>query len=305
MVKTRVIFDEQANLEGSVWWDIDIITGKLLDCAEGFFHPQTKEIFVKCIEIESLKIGEPITFYNYHDEANQTTDIVKKVYQYGQLNDWAVLFRTDKKIPDGVKAQNGLSGHGYTPHYEEFFSGQKFERFLEIGVSYGGSLRMWKSYMPDTEIHGMDITTTRFSPEQLTNDGFKIHIGDQTKREDLLHHFGDLFFDVIIDDGSHRMKAQQVTLITLFERVKSGGWYVIEDLHTSEIKGFYDSNPELLTTKKLLFNLRENVRKLANRKALSPIFGNYLTTNDYFKIVSNIKAIYFRENSKICFIQKK
>ena len=39
-------------------------------------------------------------------------------------------------------------------------------------------------------------------------------------------------FDIIIDDGGHTMKQQQISLGILFFAVKSGGYYVIEDLHT-------------------------------------------------------------------------
>ena len=38
---------------------------------------------------------------------------------------------------------------------------------------------------------------------------------------------------LIIDDGSHVINHQQITLGFLFPMVRPGGWYVIEDLHTS------------------------------------------------------------------------
>jgi len=38
-------------------------------------------------------------------------------------------------------------------------------------------------------------------------------------------------FDIIIDDGSHRMSDQQQTFINLFD--KANLFYILEDLHTS------------------------------------------------------------------------
>ena len=38
-------------------------------------------------------------------------------------------------------------------------------------------------------------------------------------------------FDVIIDDGSHESEHILTSLKTLFPRLKTGGYYFIEDLH--------------------------------------------------------------------------
>jgi hypothetical protein len=40
-------------------------------------------------------------------------------------------------------------------------------------------------------------------------------------------------FDVIIDDGSHKWADQQDSLGILLPGLVRGGWYIIEDLHTS------------------------------------------------------------------------
>ena len=40
-------------------------------------------------------------------------------------------------------------------------------------------------------------------------------------------------FDLIIDDGGHTMLQQQNTLAAYWGRLRSGGLFVVEDLHTS------------------------------------------------------------------------
>lgn len=41
---------------------------------------------------------------------------------------------------------------------------------------------------------------------------------------------------MIIDDGYHASKHQQITLVSLWETLKPGGIYVIEDLHYQPLK---------------------------------------------------------------------
>lgn len=90
------------------------------------------------------------------------------------------------------------------------------------------SLRMWADYLPNAEIHGLDIA------DLVDLGGGRIHVarGDQGNRADL-----DAFarahgpFDIIIDDGSHASHHQQITLASLFPHLAPGGLYIVEDLH--------------------------------------------------------------------------
>jgi hypothetical protein len=65
-------------------------------------------------------------------------------------------------------------------------------------------------------------------------DRFIAYNGDQENINDINNFIsqygGD--FDIIIDDGGHTMKQHQVSLGVLFEVLKPGGIYIIEDLHT-------------------------------------------------------------------------
>jgi hypothetical protein len=51
-------------------------------------------------------------------------------------------------------------------------------------------------------------------------------------------------FDIIIDDGGHTVKQQRVSVETLWSSLKSGGYYIIEDLHTN-IKALHSIHPHL------------------------------------------------------------
>ena len=51
-----------------------------------------------------------------------------------------------------------------------------------------------------------------------------------------------LRLDIVIDDGSHKYRDQQLNLAQLLPLVRPGGYYVIEDVHTSLQRG-YDAPP--------------------------------------------------------------
>lgn len=123
----------------------------------------------------------------------------------------------------------------YFDVYETWFS--KFRgrspRILEIGVQNGGSADMWIEYFgPGTKVIGVDVDE-RCS--QHTSDNVEINIGDQGNAA-----FWDNFFakyaepfDIIIDDGGHRMDQMVLTFVVANSHVKENGIYLIEDVHTA------------------------------------------------------------------------
>jgi hypothetical protein len=120
--------------------------------------------------------------------------------------------------------------HNYTPIYERHFEHLRNNnlRLLEIGVDKGYSLRMWSKYFLQAYIYGLDINP--ISP--LNIERVMVLQGNQADQESLkgTHNvFGP--FDIIIDDGSHCNPHMRISFDTLFPLLKSGGTYVVEDLH--------------------------------------------------------------------------
>merc|ERR1712176_800060 len=59
------------------------------------------------------------------------------------------------------------------------------------------------------------------------------HIGDSTQQctKNMLDRlYGPTPFDIIIDDGDHNPDSQQETLASLWQMVRPGGIYVVEDV---------------------------------------------------------------------------
>ena len=109
-------------------------------------------------------------------------------------------------------------------------------RMLEIGVNRGGSLQLWREYLgKDALIFGVDL-----NPEcaELADPPTQIRIGSQADPDFLKSVVAEMGTpDIIIDDGSHVARHQQVSFETLFPLLAPGGIYVIEDMHTAYWRG--------------------------------------------------------------------
>lgn len=133
----------------------------------------------------------------------------------------------------GPDAGHGDKGgtHSYIPEYERLLAPYRdgWNCFLEIGLAMGLSLAMWREYLPDAEIYGVDLSIV-FDPKPHTDTGTILIAADATKPE-FLHYFSDIFrFDVVIDDGSHLTSDQVKTFNLLKPQMASGGIYIIEDI---------------------------------------------------------------------------
>ena len=122
--------------------------------------------------------------------------------------------------------------HDYLGFYELALRGQsKIDRLLEIGVHQGASVRMWREFLPNAQIVGMDVNQTA-----AAHAGERIAIeigsqGDPATLRRVVNAHGP--FDVIVDDGSHIWTHQIVSFETLFPSLPPGGLYIMEDVHTS------------------------------------------------------------------------
>jgi hypothetical protein len=138
------------------------------------------------------------------------------------------------------------NAHGYADIYEKLLSPRRKEplRMLEIGLlrhdvqaknpdgpfGEAPSLSMWREYFQAAEIFGFDIADFSSVPK---TERVTILRGDMGRLDDLRQMISDTggSFDVIIDDGSHASHHQQIALAFLFDHLRSGGYYFIEDLH--------------------------------------------------------------------------
>ncbi len=108
---------------------------------------------------------------------------------------------------------------------------------VEIGVSYGGSLQMWRRYFGSrARIYGVDVDPRCKQSEERNT---RVFIGDQEDREFLRSISAEIGpIDILIDDGGHTAEQQVTTFEELYPTVQEGGVYLVEDLHTSYWKRY-------------------------------------------------------------------
>ena len=131
--------------------------------------------------------------------------------------------------------------HHYEHYYERILSTYRHQsklKLLEIGADEGASLDLWDNYFTDPElIVGLAYKNLEGQPLVATgkrpNSTVEVIYGDQSKKStmDKLRALGD--WDIIIDDGSHVPQHVIYTFSELWQSVKPGGYYIIEDVETS------------------------------------------------------------------------
>src|SRR5687768_17449455 len=126
----------------------------------------------------------------------------------------------------GLKYKTDKSSmtHCYLDNYEKYFSSWRDKEFvlLELGVAGGASIRNWREYFPNAKVYGIDN-----KPDCLMEGVF---IGDATDELFLTSILSAIGMpDIIIDDSGHVGKETIRSFGILFQFVKSGGFYIVED----------------------------------------------------------------------------
>jgi len=133
-----------------------------------------------------------------------------------------------------LKESDKLYWHRYIPVYVEELSGMKeCKRILEFGVFKGDSIRWLQNSYPSAKIYGCDILPIQ--PEWPRSENIKYFFVDQANPDAVRSIFlmAGQSLDLIIEDGSHLPEHQRNCLVEGLKNLKSGGVYILEDIHTS------------------------------------------------------------------------
>ena len=132
------------------------------------------------------------------------------------------------------KKTDKITDHSYNLVYSKLSEIRNDIKYLlEIGVMKGDSLRVWKEFFPNAEIHGIDKKIENiFKEERIT-----CFRANQNNIDSIKLAVKDTQYDIIIDDGSHIPKHQiSCAKFLIKNNLKLNGKYFIEDIHPKFLK---------------------------------------------------------------------
>ena len=142
---------------------------------------------------------------------------------------------------------------------------------LEIGVQNGGSLEIWKKFLPTgSQVHGLDVDANcaklRLSP------GIHFHLGSATDTAFVNQRFVESSFDIIVDNARPDGAGTVSAFLDLFKKLRPGGVYIVEGLRAgmqaptdgSNAFGFFKNLIDSLNT--------DNLPKSETQAAREPHF---------------------------------
>ena len=154
-------------------------------------------------------------------------ELTKISYKYKDLTD---------KGPDSEYWRK----HCYTEFYGPLFNHlrEKPINMLEIGVNWGGSILMWDDFLNIEHLCGVDINLSKIRPQAKSllqgRDNIKLIQGNAYQKDFFNKNFGDIKYDIILDDGSHTYQHQVKFFNNYINVLAPNGFLLCEDFRTVE-----------------------------------------------------------------------
>ena len=162
-----------------------------------------------------------------------------------------------------LKGSDKGTRHNYTTLYSKLFYQYKNEPLaifeLGLGTNYldvpsnmgasgkpGASLYGWAEYFPQSKIYGADIDKRILFQEPMISTFYCDQCDSQSIEEMFSNpELKDRLFDIIIDDGLHEFHANLTFLQSAITHLKSGGFYIVEDVSSKTASKFKKLIPKL------------------------------------------------------------
>ena len=233
--------------------------------------------------------------------------INKKIEEFSveskRLNEVFIHFATNKGshfFSNNIKH----SGHGYDAFYEKLFKENRTKNLniMEFGIHHGDSLAALSSYFPNAKIVGVDKNpfSTNYKSKRIRT----LHCDVSSEKNlESLSNYLNKDYDYIIDDASHNPIHQKLTLFSMFQNLKSGGIFVIEELNF-----FQSENNKDDSNQNFLRNLLIDVSKKSETILKSKYNDKIMDFIDDVQDVEINKGVLTYKGvnvSEIAFIKKK
>ena len=173
--------------------------------------------------------------------------------------------------------------HGYAKIYEKYFHKYKEKKLniIELGSFYGNASAALFFFFKNSQIYSADINPDMYIYNSKRLENF---FADTSSRSSIEENIikKNIEFDIIIEDASHMLKDQIISLFILFKILKSGGFFIIEEIDFPEKRDDMHANQEFPDLKTILKKINNNEN--FESKYINQYEKNYFLNNvDFIK----------------------
>ena len=228
-------------------------------------------IFLKIYLFISLTFKYVLNLFYFPKTVDLDSLLLKKNFLIEKdLNYLFEYFNSDKgeKYYDQYKQpylqkRNIITAHGYAKYYEKYFSNIKKRslNIIEIGSFYGHASAALFFYFKNSFIYSADINPDMYIYNSKRIKNFFLNSSSEISiKKDLINR--DINFDIIIEDASHMLKDQIISLFMLFRILNPGGYFIIEEIDFPEKREDMRINQDLPDLRTILkkINLKQDFK---------------------------------------------
>lgn len=227
------------------------------------------------LQMNPRVLWECLRFRAYQPDNCYFETIVDEISKAeGELNEIGIEYHTDKASIMVEKDMFRLA-HDYLRHYDDLLGSRKasISRLCELGCGCGASLKMWKDYLPETNIVGVDINP---DAKKFEEEHIEIVIGNAAQK-DTIDFLKERYqsFSVIIDDASHAWGDMRISFEHLWDAIIGGGVYVIEDIQCGSMGSFPEYPPVVWDSQPILNYVLDRAKIMGFGRDWNPEYNTY------------------------------
>tara|TARA_Y100000741_G_C18177577_1_gene527909 strand:- start:56 stop:904 length:849 start_codon:yes stop_codon:yes gene_type:complete len=188
-----------------------------------------------------------------------------------------------------------ITAHGYAKIYEKYLKEKKEKNLniIELGSFYGNASAAFYFYFKNSQIYSADINPDMYL---YRSKRLKNFFTDTSSRASIENNIltRNTKFDLIIEDASHMLKDQIISLFILFKNLNSGGIFIVEEIDFPEKReDMRDGQefPDLKTILKKIINKENFNSKYINEHEKNYFLENFDTIKFYTGNVNEIAII--------------
>ena len=169
-----------------------------------------------------------------------------------------------KNLVDNSRTDKDTT-HSYLDLYDKLLLKRKETSFniLEIGIYYGGSIKLWGDYFTNATIYGLDIMPIDYVWNGIRDKkNIILHTSTDAYDEEYFNYTllqKNIKFDMILDDGPHTLESMKTFIKLYSQLLTDDGILIIEDVQSIDwLEYLIDSTPDKLKQYIKTYDLREN-----------------------------------------------